>query len=1200
MKIAEYNDMMSYLTRQNFNSGTKKPTTISDLIKSKDIVKGDEYKPKNPKLIQSIRAFEEKYGFRKKESDGGPQIIPPSKPAEDPLEVFKKQADLFLQGSFGSSDKTFFNNLIEQEYDKAIDAGVLPEEAISFLKERSEMYRKLAEEGRMQGEPATLGPSYGREDKAIGGGAFVGEQLPNNREGFKLVADPDSIKGPLTRGDKREQYSVRVRDSKTKKRFTKYFKDETKFKNFLETNAAEKPITSEELRAISKKLKKKLGTIPTPTQIAEEAGSTIPTVKRKTTEGKDYVQLSQSERSKLGGQSAGKIRQEGLLEPDDTKGIAKLQKKVDALNEKYKLADKSVKFNLYKTKSGFVGPRIEYGAAIYKDTLGKSTDTASLEELEKIMKKFSKTKLFKNYSKAEQFSIGGIKSAIKQLRNQGSKQDLIFNYILNTDQVPTVKELSKKFNMNEDLIKKDIKKLYTNIYRRRAGEGAPYLPDSEKKLLNVINKVTKMDDVNLVKDSVLNLITDAYGDSEQGDALRAKVRKFYTLQNKIPKKYQKFFISQLDHIIPLNFLNQVKSGLDPEDLIRINPLPGFLNQRGFKSQLDNAIGIAKRTSDTKEGKEALKAYSELQTFLPEVLGGISKTGKIKDFGAETLTEGKSLSQAQLKQTKKIYDSVLKFIDNPKVKPLLEKLGINQQTAFDALRGSGQLIKKNIPGFLNTFKRILERNPDLRVELGDDLSEIENQFAQLDTGTMTDVYTGPKIPKKEQEQDPLPYEAALPAAGVLGRYGPQILNFTKNVGKGLIKPVISPLGAGTFSAMELMSDDPSEALAGLELLYPEVIRKVKGKISPIKGFYDKALALSPNLKYAPYVTRGMSGIGTLMIGADAYQGLKNMAEYAKKRGPLTEQELLDMREKETYMGGIADAFDKAYREGTPLPGRTGFADGPEDPSKRTFMKILGGIMSLPILGRFFTIGEKARPIAEKLFTEVQQLKNTTTEMPEWFPTFLNKFRKEGKAENVFKQEKVEVTKAEYDKALAEGKGENYYTDVARTPEYKANNPDHMDYFKLEDTDELIYTKYTNEKFPGVQVDDMDGNIDVMFENYYSQPVSINYTAPGKRGPETGRADLFVQGEAKMETKPKGEFVANDVETYATDPDGGYDTEDIIADSLDDMMEGTTRQMEEYATGKKVKGISRGEDRVVEREIRAEQAAEAAAEEADDFD
>ena len=49
----------------------------------------------------------------------------------------------------------------------------------------------------------------------------------------------------------------------------------------------------------------------------------------------------------------------------------------------------------------------------------------------------------------------------------------------------------------------------------------------------------------------------------------------------------------------------------------------------------------------------------------------------------------------------------------------------------------------------------------------------------------------------------------------------------------------------------------------------------------------------------------------------------------------------------------------------------------------------------------------------------------------------------------------------------------------------------------------------------------------------------------------------------------------------------------------MLEGTTRQMEEYATGKKVKGISRGEDRIIEAEVRAEQAADAAADMADDF-
>ena len=91
---------------------------------------------------------------------------------------------------------------------------------------------------------------------------------------------------------------------------------------------------------------------------------------------------------------------------------------------------------------------------------------------------------------------------------------------------------------------------------------------------------------------------------------------------------------------------------------------------------------------------------------------------------------------------------------------------------------------------------------------------------------------------------------------------------------------------------------------------------------------------------------------------------------------------------------------------------------------------------------------------------------------------------------------------------------------------------------------------------------------------------------------------------METKPKGDFVANDVEVYATSPDGDTEAVDVIANTVDDMMEGTTRQMEEYATGKKTK-LSRGEGRIIEAEIRAEQAAdaaaeaEAAAEAADDF-
>jgi hypothetical protein len=236
---------------------------------------------------------------------------------------------------------------------------------------------------------------------------------------------------------------------------------------------------------------------------------------------------------------------------------------------------------------------------------------------------------------------------------------------------------------------------------------------------------------------------------------------------------------------------------------------------------------------------------------------------------------------------------------------------------------------------------------------------------------------PGLPVKLQEQfDPEKADPTLKtAAGAYGayKYGPQILKLLGNVGKGGVRLVASPFIAGTAAVSELMGEDPSQALAGSQLLYPEIIRQATDKgiktVSGVKRFadkfklgYDRLLALSPNLKYAPMVSKGMSGFGTIMIGADVIQGLGKRIG-PDQRGPLTEQELLEMRGKETYMGNIADTFDKAYREGTPLPGRTGFADGPEDPSKRKFMKIMGGLASLPIVGRFFDIAPVAYNAAE---------------------------------------------------------------------------------------------------------------------------------------------------------------------------------------------------------------------------------------------
>ena len=404
--------------------------------------------------------------------------------------------------------------------------------------------------------------------------------------------------------------------------------------------------------------------------------------------------------------------------------------------------------------------------------------------------------------------------------------------------------------------------------------------------------------------------------------------------------------------------------------------------------------------------------------------------------------------------------------------------------------------------------------------------------------------------------------------------------------------------------------------------PDGLEKIKIRLEALEKVkqQDKVVDMEGNV-----IDTSKGIMGGKQIQESPEFGAKIRETYDAAKGPGKGQEMVDALKspgaKKSYeilekQLGVKLYGDETFEEvmeiqrtgqhprGEPKAdgGRIGYKIGSIDKARRAFLKaaagVGGGIAALKT--GLLNIGKGADTVKNlpPIKTPVTKLEGTTTQMPDWFPSFINKFRDEGKAKDVFKQKKVKVSKAEYDKAIAEGKGENYYRDDARTLEYKANNPDHMDFFKLEDTDERIYTTYTNDKVPGVRVDDMDGNVDVMFENEYSQPVSLNYTAPGKKGPETGRADVFVQGEAKMEPKPKGEFVANDVEVYATDPDGGSEAVDVIANTVDDMLEGTTRTMEEYATGKKTK-MSSGEFRVGQAEARAEQAAEEAAEAADDF-
>ena len=80
--------------------------------------------------------------------------------------------------------------------------------------------------------------------------------------------------------------------------------------------------------------------------------------------------------------------------------------------------------------------------------------------------------------------------------------------------------------------------------------------------------------------------------------------------------------------------------------------------------------------------------------------------------------------------------------------------------------------------------------------------------------------------------------------------------------------------------------------------------------------------------------------------------------SKEKGISYEDAFKELAGDKTFKEGI-----ESLKEKYAIGGRVGFADGPEDPKRRNFMKIMSGIASIPILGRFIDIGTQAPKVAE---------------------------------------------------------------------------------------------------------------------------------------------------------------------------------------------------------------------------------------------
>ena len=903
---------------------------------------------------------------------------------------------------------------------KEVSPFLMPRSKVSILK----MYMDEAlKDGEITQEQHTemLMPYFGelgenvteqiavsdRDNFAIGGGIIKGQELPNNREGFAYSikqVNEKRIKASQSAGegidissltpeqkklyDEGKLFYTRVKESGKVDKYKNVFGTEN-YLNFitgkidmkdLPDDLSNLPTEIKNTGKLAQLIKKKfisdyLSTLPKGTTILlDDTARVINEKLMEATNGRIRIPDKQQLRLILDDK---KLNTNNIKAPKDLKEakslmladqypdkkeLPKIQKIADDLNKEYKLDNKGISFKANTSdKTGRVFLELNFSSPSIREEFNKAprlTAAPTKEGIEKLTSELDNvvnTNFFKNYdSKVGQGSGMTLETALKKVKYN---QPELFEYLLNKKGPISEKEVMDEIGYNKGTLRKAVGSLHENIYRaldaNQPGAGRflsdQYNPDQIK---NVLDKVKNNFDVDYYRRTFEKLLIDAYGkDAEKYKPLADKLEKFRDLQKELKKAgVGEEFIAQLDHVIPYNFLQLIRKGSNPEDLIRVRAYPGVLNNNMFKGTLDRKLGEATKIFQETGDRKLLDTMNELRSFLPEDMGQVSSGGKkVIDYSAEPFNL-KTIYSDQQKKFGEVYKRTQEFLENPKVINLLKDAGIS-------FRALSQLKKLNVPGFLNTFKELKKSRPELFVGIDDEFADIENQYAALDTGTMSDV----SPVKKETEEPGLPAEA-IGAGTLFGmKYAPQI---ARGVGTA-IKAVGSPLTGLTLAATELASDDPSLGQAGAEIVFTDQIKRVAGQVP--KGIMSNVFGLQGLSKFgklgtalATRIPRAMTPVGLTLLGAE---GIKKLYDEEQKKNRMIEamdpEERLQFLEEEKATEELMSRASAAYG------GRMGFADGPEDPKKRKFMKIMGGLASIPLLGRFIDIGTSAPKVAEVL-------------------------------------------------------------------------------------------------------------------------------------------------------------------------------------------------------------------------------------------
>ena len=412
----------------------------------------------------------------------------------------------------------------------------------------------------------------------------------------------------------------------------------------------------------------------------------------------------------------------------------------------------------------------------------------------------------KNYGKSRYLRYGEtpLKKQFLDFVNNNSVENFTINNILKNTDIKTKKEANSIFS-----------KLMSDIYDKRAPniDRPVYYIDKDINLKDLTKKLRSSDDFyDTYERKIGSLLLEAYDgnlNSKEYKKARETLTAYHNLIRPLNKKYPSI-AQTIEHPIPYTFLTEVSAGKDPKSLINTTILGDKENT--FKSKIDNVkINLRrnlKKNPNDKKLLAQLEDMKKLETFLTKKTGIGFGTIKARftdprvqdlDFGAQTFGKKKIISQIKksLEVREKAVDFFNKFKNNPKVIDLFENAGVGAKV----FRMLGGLRKGNVPLFLKEMDNILKKNPVLKNKLAelpifDEYSDIQNQYAALDKGTMSDVNINFSLPES-LKKEVVPAEAISAATLPLAERSKKILS---GLGKG-IAGIDLPLVQAAFAAAD---------------------------------------------------------------------------------------------------------------------------------------------------------------------------------------------------------------------------------------------------------------------------------------------------------------------------------------------------------------------------------------------------------------